>query len=210
MDVGTWIALVLSVVSTIATTIGAFYALKTYNQAVASSTRRNAKPISLKFPLWVIISIWLAPLTAWGAVLFGYFHQQPQTRTSLALSWGIEGPPLAYVLVADGSRLMPYAKTHKLMLLVRSVYATVDRLADKNIETSQHYTISNSPVSVGFISKGQINFPNPRALLEYNLILIPNEVAPEQVTSLAEAERLGGRILESPTQDVPASRLQRR
>src|ERR1700730_8153583 len=85
-----------------------------------------------------------------------------------------------------------------LMLLVRVPFGNVDPFHDTDIEKSTLYTISDYSITLSlklseeFVRR--VTATNPMAT-ELNLIMLPISFVPDQVLSLSNVSRLGGKIL---------------
>ena len=119
--------------------------------------------------------------------------------------WGEQGGGL--VMTVNSRRLRDYRDKFKMMMVLEVPYTNIDRMTDTSIAKSTTYTITGDLVTLAVpMSSAPHNlrvFPPPNSKagdtfsvqVNFNLVLIPNNLLPEQITSLADVERLGGKIV---------------
>jgi hypothetical protein len=93
------------------------------------------------------------------------------------------------------------------MLLVLEVpYANVDKMTDNYIEKSAMFTITGERITLAIkLPTGghlRASFPPNTKVgdtinvpTDFNLVIFPNNLSEEQIRSLSDVERLGGKII---------------
>ncbi len=193
----TWLVLGLAAIQTI-------YAALTYHRDRAATVQANPPGKATAFRFRPLVLIGFTILT-WSAVALDLYARQsmPQiSQTGLVQSYGHQ-PPKAYYMNINSSQLRNHSNESKLMLIVRAVFADVDRMTDQRIEKSTPYTIVGDQRTMALVTSSRMilaaNAPN---LVEYNAILLPSNISPERITTLADVERVGGKILVTQGQTV--------
>ena len=146
-----------------------------------------------------------------GGSAFAY--QQLRPTDILALPKGAEiGSPFGLVqawgsnndvfyMVVKTDSIETEKKLSKLVLIVRVPFSDIDKMTDTNIKKSQTYTILDGfmtlavPISNGTPWRVPVDRPTP---LEYDLVQLPFLYSADQIRSLSDVEKLGGKILASP------------
>jgi hypothetical protein len=93
-----------------------------------------------------------------------------------------------------------------MMLIKDMPYSNIDRMTDDAIEKSAMFTITGDTTTLAISSPapGHLRIVIPpnykvgddiNALIDYNLVVIPNNAPIEQIKSLSDVERLGGKII---------------
>jgi hypothetical protein len=192
-EVGTW-------VSTVGTVIAAIYAILTYH-ARKGATMSSPGAFSQKAAQLVSIPTWrpvalvaICALFAWGAVLYDKFIQSSELPDTYAEGW-TASPPV-YLMQVNTKPLTRFKDDFKLMTLARVNFVDRDPMTDTVIEKSGLYTITGNTISIGFNSINVLRFavlqPNTVQLF---LLLIPKNSSPDNVKSLGDVEKIGGKIL---------------
>jgi hypothetical protein len=164
----------------------------------------------------------LVPICSLIAFMFGVLLAVRATGSvpNIVTGWG--GPPGACAALFDTTRLTSFKGKYKVALACGLEDATTDRLEDTNITFSKPFTIVGGGQSIvapyrqsmtdhikqlSDDAKRKAGFdsdkpPFPGALIVqvqtpiwHEPVLVPNDVAIEKITSLAELMRLGGKIL---------------
>jgi hypothetical protein len=183
-------------ISTIAAVIAAIYAMLSYHRSkvAAMSETREWRPRMVLAGLAFV---------AWGAVAFGYYdrHYGSSSETaidafSLVHEWGTK-PENTFYLTANTKPLLNYKAKYKLVLILRGMFSTIDRMTDTAISKSAPYTITGDKVILAK-SNPLLNGHPGENYIEYDLVMIPLDFSEAQITSLADVERIGGKILASP------------
>jgi hypothetical protein len=93
-----------------------------------------------------------------------------------------------------------------MMLIIEVPLANIDAMTDVNIEKSGLYTITGDPTVVALPLPSPSHLLSPvqpnkkpgdsfSALVAFYLVIIPNDLSAEQVRSLSDVEKLGGKII---------------
>ena len=109
-------------------------------------------------------------------------------------SWGgVIGtnPPRLHATL-NTSRLINFKESHKLMLVCFHWDGRTDQLDAKQIIKSNPYDITSDSVTL-FVEPPSEFFQSIRTM--YNVLLVPNELKPEQFSSVREALVAGARVL---------------
>ena len=129
----------------------------------------------------------------------------------LVPGWGRRDGTL-FVLV--NSRLLhSYKDNFKMMLILNVAYADIDRMSDTAIEKSAMFTITGDPTNIAAPLPSPRNLrvvppPNSKigdlfdVLMNFNLVVVPNNSSSEQIRSLSDVERVGGKILTTTATNV--------
>jgi len=150
---------------------------------------------------------WLAPqmlalailvVLAWVAAGTDYYDRHYGSTANAELigeyGWSVQN---ALYMTADGSKLSDYADKYKLLFIARTSFSNVDRMTDPLIAKSISYTITPGPIALSILAPklranvGQMN------MVEFDLVVLPNQFSPDQISTLADVQRLGGKILET-------------
>jgi hypothetical protein len=131
--------------STIATIVAAVFTVASFfkKQPVPPMRSGVAQPIANSGKRYVFVVAALA-VASWCAVVFDYYERHSNrdfSYSAVVNSWGINGSPPSYYLVANANALSDYKSKFKLMLILRVPYGDVDRMTDSRIEKSALYTI---------------------------------------------------------------------
>ena len=186
MDTKDWIFAGLALLQVI-------YAALAYHRAVMGKARH---------PFLVMASFMLLTWAVAGIDIYDRHFHVPTFIPGLVQGYG-HTPPKVFFMNVDGSKVYSFHSSHKLMMIVRAVFADVDRMTDRNIEKTGVYTITNSPLTLAVVTTGKMKLaalaPNT---VEYNLILLPSNVPPDRITDLEDVEQFGGKILANTGQTV--------
>jgi len=104
------------------------------------------------------------------------------------------GPNNIFIEV-DGKQIAEYADAFKGLFVARTSFSNVDRMSDTVIAKSITYTITPDIMIFSIpnpklrINSGQLN------LVEFDLVVIPKDISPDHILSLADVQRLGGEII---------------
>jgi hypothetical protein len=153
--------------------------------------------------LWIALPIAIAAYTLDVGDRLGMINLSEQGE--LVMSWGgADGGPY---MTVNSRKLLNYKDHFKMMLILEIPYANIDPRTDTSIEKSGAFTITGGPVNLAIASVGRpthlrVDFPpnvkvgdRVSAHANWNLVLIPNSFAPEQIASLQDVEGLGGKIV---------------
>ncbi len=141
---------------------------------------------------------WLPPVVAVAAVGFGYYDRRYGTlpcSQPFILSFGTT-PPRNYYAIVNGTAVMEYATNFKLMLIVRDKFANIDEMTDTDIEKTSLYTIEPQLMTLANASDHVLNrVLNANVLVIFYVALIPINYSKEDIKSLADIGRVGGKLL---------------
>jgi hypothetical protein len=111
----------------------------------------------------------------WAAVAFDIYdrNSQPENYQMIVESYGNQ-PPKTYFMNVNTSLLQQYRNDHKLMLLVRAVFADVDRMSDTRIEKSAIYSIPGAQLTLALVGTGKMKLVALQVTqVEYDVIMLP-------------------------------------
>lgn len=191
-DVGT-------LASTLATIVAAGFTIASYfKKPQVQPVRRGSSPVPPANGKRYVLIVGILALLSWCAVAFDYYERHRSRDFAYAEvvnRWGINSP-LSYYLEANTKPLSEFKSTYKLMLLLRVPFGDVDRITDKTIEKSGLYTITGTAVMLLHASTGNLKFvPLQPTPVEFNLILLPSKISPDQIFSIEDVEHVGGKVL---------------
>ena len=135
-------------------------------------------------------------LLAWAAVGFDYYDRHYKGVGVLLVSnLGMLSENRAYAMINTRS-LISVAKDHYIMLVLRIEDNQTDLWLDRRLEKSKRFLITGSPLQIEMvpstpfilrIGKGQ--------MVDYFLLLMPQNVEADQIISLSHVKELGGQVL---------------
>jgi hypothetical protein len=166
-----------------------YAALDYRNRAASMETNQRRHPT-------LVIALFM--LFTWAAVAFDIYDRNcPSENYQMIIANLGNSPPRTYFMTINTPLLQQYRNDHKLMLLVRAVFADVDRMSDTKIEKSALYSIPiGDPLTLALVSTGKMKVAALQATqVEYDIILLPSSVSHDRVTMLSDVEPLGGKIL---------------
>jgi hypothetical protein len=112
-------------------------------------------------------------------------------------SWGNEPPNLIYAVV-NGVDLKESKDDFNFVLACRIVDATIDKMTDQTLEHSAAYAIRDETKKIAIpVSRPFLNRTYPPTWVDVYLLFLPSTVKPEQIHTLADAEKLKGVIIET-------------
>ena len=96
-----------------------------------------------------------------------------------------------------------------MMVVIHVPYSNIDKMTDTYIEKSTTFTITGEVAKLAIPLPTTVSFPHLRLsppagskvgdvfnlMLDYTLVLIPNNLSEEQIRSLSDVEILGGKII---------------
>ena len=201
-DWGVWAA-------TAAATVQAVYAMLGYHASrgrpmPSKLTNQNKK---------VIVVTTVMSLLCWIGIGYSLYDRRSAKTsecTDYVGAYGIHGPLTFYASV-DTANLIEQKDDYRLVLAVRVNYADVDPITDTALEKSSEYTITGDLVrlSTRFApSQTGLRILEAKSYsLSYYVLLLPNRYTAANVSSLADVERLGGKVIGRKAQTVPLSSL---
>jgi hypothetical protein len=153
--------------------------------------------------LWIALPVAIAAYTLDVGDRLGVINLSEPGE--LVLAWGgtLGGP----YMTVNSRKLLKYKDHFKMMLILEIPYANIDPRTDTSIDRSGAFTITGDPVNLAIAEGAQPTHlrvdtpPNAKVgdlvsvRANWNLVLIPNDFSPEQIASLQDVERLGGKIV---------------
>lgn len=189
LDIQTWIFIILG--------LGQFiYAALTYHR-----DRRRVMSQPTQQPKRPLVIIGLFMVLTWAAAgvdIYSRSHAASVAYGDLPIpAWGVNQPQ-TYYLVLDTRPLLQYADKNKLMLIVRVPYSDRDMMTDTVIEKSIAYTIRPGALTLAVPSQHILRFVlGVETPVEYDLVMVPASIGPDDIKSLGDVVRLGGKLLTS-------------
>jgi hypothetical protein len=199
-----FVLVILALISSGPSLIQAFYAALAYHRPPGAPVVKH--PISnTKWRFWVAT---IFPVLAWCAAGFDYYDRHYNVPLGVPVpAWGVstalgETTP-TYMAIAGTQPIMRYQKKDKLILISRNAWAGTDRLTDTVIEKSAPFSIDNGAVQLQFKGKGIIKYAAGQMnSIELYIVMLPNDISPDQITRLADVEKVGGVVLARTGQNV--------
>ena len=123
--------------------------------------------------------------------------------TAHLISWGLSASNVLlspghalpmFDAIVDTSNIQDQKDARRLIMIVRNNFP-VDPLTDAAIERSPFYLIDNPVVHMSFVGEKIIRFAIGNNALEYYVMTMPMDVDRASITSIAMAQRLGGKIV---------------
>jgi hypothetical protein len=192
MDAGNWITLLLGL-GTLGLGAGNLY---------AQWPRRTEKETSAKSIRPTLFMIVLTVIVV-GSVGYDIYDRRNQVHRESVVSWGAAGDNYHMAVVTQG--LEEFAKTHRMMLILRPSLMGIDPATDTNIAKSTLYTISGSVVVLAVPAATPLKMvPNQLNFMDFNAVLLPIGIGPERIRSLADVTDLGGKVYQTRATSVMA------
>jgi hypothetical protein len=143
----------------------------------------------------------LLTLLSWTAFGLDYYlkRSEPIFVDSVLGSWRFDGS--AFTIDVNGHSLLQFKASDRLLLVIRIAFSDLDRMTDTNLEKSRLYTIQDGMTSLSIpITEKFLNRFNPYGsnMIQFNLLLLPAKYSADHITSLADVETLGGKIIGTP------------
>jgi hypothetical protein len=163
-----------------------------------------------KITLWIALPIAIAAYTLDVGDRLGLISLSE--TGDLILLWGERGD--AWAMTVNSRRLWDYRDKFKMMMVLEVPHANIDRMTDTSIDKSTTFTITGDLVNLAVPIPATLHHlrvlppSNSKVgdtfseMVDFNLVLIPNNLLPEQITSLADVERLGGKIVATHSKSV--------
>lgn len=125
-------------------------------------------------------------------------------RGPLLLGWGRHND--IFFDKINSRLLIDYKDQFNVLFILEVPYGNIDKMTDTGIEKSTTYTITGDPITmaVQLPTSGHLRVSPPpdskigdifEVLMDFNLVLLPKNSSPEQIRSLSDVERLGGKII---------------
>jgi hypothetical protein len=146
--------------------------------------------------LWTVVGL------IGGTILGSFVTTSPVS--DLMLDYGEREDVGALYAMVNGNLLLRYKNDYKIILIALIPYADIDKMTDTRIEKSSLYTITEGYTTLGITSVAHLRITAPSGFTggitrNFTLLyvaIIPNNVAPEEIASLYDVNRVGGRIME--------------
>lgn len=134
----------------------------------------------------------------------------PAFRDMLVDSWGVADNGAFYVRV-NSDLLLKYQYHFKLMLILEVEYVNLDRITDIGIDKSDPFTITDGIINIAIpvqFSSTHLRLGNPpnskpgdqyKRTVDFNIVIIPDDLSTEQIRSLSDVQKLGGQIIRTPS-----------
>jgi hypothetical protein len=131
-------------------------------------------------------------------------------RGDIIDGWGVAENGAFYVRV-NSFPLLKYKENFKLMLILEVEYANIDRMTDAGIEKSELFTITGGMINIAIpvqLPSTRLRLANPpdtklgdqyKRTVDFNVVIIPNDLSGEQIRSLSDVQRFGGKIVRTPS-----------
>jgi hypothetical protein len=136
---------------------------------------------------------------AWAAVGYDFYDRRfsgTGTPELPGLTYGYDNPSSNYFMDVDTKELEQYGDNNRLLLVVRVVYADVDRMTDKVLSKSGLYSIDGQKIRlVAPDSPLRSRLRVGHNAYEHSLVLLPPNILPENITDLADVKTVSGKIL---------------
>jgi hypothetical protein len=132
------------------------------------------------------------------------------SRGDIIDGWGVADNGAFYVRV-NTVPLLQYKDNFKLLLILEVEYANIDRITDAGIEKSETFTITGGIINIGIpvqLANTPLRLGNPpnskpgdqyKRTVDFNVVIIPNGFSGEQIRSLSDVQKLGGKIIRTPS-----------
>lgn len=187
-----------SLIATVASVILVIYAALAYHRPKAPAVSALEQSVSRGPMRWAPL---IFVVIAWSAVAFDYYDRHYRSPVNVALieeyGWISQNNQSALHMAVDGRKLSDLADGYKLLFIARTVFANVDKMSDPFLAKSVLYTITPEPISLAIpspklrINVGQIN------TVEFDLVALPTQFSADQITTLSDVQRLGGKVLDT-------------
>jgi hypothetical protein len=94
-----------------------------------------------------------------------------------------------------------------MMMIIQVPYSDIDRMTDTFIDKSSEFTITGDPIVLAMNLRApfpllRLKIPDNiksgdvfNATTDFNLVIIPKDLSAEQIRSLSDVERLGGKLV---------------
>jgi hypothetical protein len=166
------------------------YAALTYHGDRARIMENPSKPP--RRPIFIIGTLMLLTWAAVGVDI--YTRPAIKFADAQIANYGMDGPDTFHAIVQ--LRNWVEHKTEKALLITRTIFSDKDRMTDEWIAKSVAYTIDGDTLTLVTVNKANMRFAlNAGNLVEFNFVVIPGNVSPDQIHSLSDVLRLGGQIL---------------
>nr|WP_157872583.1 hypothetical protein [Bradyrhizobium sp. ORS 278] len=147
--------------------------------------------VSRVSPLVVVCALAAVVLSVVG---YDIYDRRQITAGPSLVSWG--GDPNAFHMTVTTQGLQEYAKTHRLLLIVRPNLIGVDPMTDMNIGKSPLFTIAGPVVTLAIPGRVPLHMvPNQVNMLDFYAARVPVGVTADRIHSVGDIADLGGAIV---------------
>lgn len=177
-------------------------AVLAYRQGSRAALEKNPA----KQPRRLLALIMGCMILTWAAVAVDYLNR-PVIPPAAFLLYGTGSEPGQFRAQVQFTRWEEF-KGEKAMLITHVQYADRDRMTDDWIAKSITYTIDGPQLGLLAVTHNEMRFAGgvPNAI-EYDLVILPASIRPEQIKTLSNVPQLGGKILTTTVQTVPGPPL---
>jgi hypothetical protein len=171
--------------------------------------RGRGRKITLLVALPVAISAYAIDVSE----RLGLIKFSERLSSDMVLSWGRTQGAFGFEMVVNSRQLIDYRDKYKMMLIVRCPYGYIDSVTDTAIEKSILYTITGDITPLVILMPPKIEhlrvIPPTETkgefsvMVDFLLVIIPNNLSAEQIRSLSDVGNLGGRIIGASAAAVP-------
>lgn len=144
---------------------------------------------------------------------FGLIKFSEKLSSDMVLSWGRAPGAFGFQMVVNSKQLINYEENYKMILIVNCPDASIDPVTDTAIAKSIPYTITGAITPLTILMSEKIEhlrvIPPPGTKGEFYvtvgfyLVIIPNNLSPEQIRSLSDVKNLGGKIIGASAAGIP-------
>jgi hypothetical protein len=124
----------------------------------------------------------------------------------LIYSWGSLQQSGAPYMLVNSRLLLEYADSFKMLLVLNVPYSNIDKMTDACIEKSAMFTITGGVTTIAIKPQTPPNLRLPLSpdvkigdeisvLTNFNLVILPSSLSADQIRSLSDVERLGGKTI---------------
>lgn len=137
-------------------------------------------------------------------------------RDAVVEGWGTQGAQNGGVLYmkVNSAPLLQYKDQFNMILILVSIYSNIDTMTDVAIEKSALFSITGGRTNIAIpfeFGTTHLRISRPpnirpgdqyRVPVEFNLVIIPKDFSTEQLRSLSDVQKLGGKIIATPSTDL--------
>ena len=120
--------------------------------------------------------------------------------SDLVVGWGVDPPNVLWMSVDTSRMYDKYNRALKLMFIAHAVYSDVDGMTDPHIVKSGTYCLTSGKIKLAKADLAGLHIlADKQSLVEFDLIGLPMTADPEKIATLADVEKINGRILSGKT-----------
>lgn len=156
----------------------------------------NDKP--QRRPLFILTFLLIAGSIAFSTI--GWYRSpslQIGNCKSLLLGWGLSGPKM--FVTVDTDLVIDFQKSNHLILVGRPADHTIDAKLDKNIVKSGIFGIPGGQLQIEAVTNDEFikRVITDGGWVEFHVVMVPKDVDTDKIATLGDADRLGGKDVES-------------